>query len=65
MDVRLQTEPFDPGALLSAFCQGRRETGAAVTDIKDVMNRMGRILEHHDISIDDHKDRIDRLERGE
>lgn len=37
---------------------------AAVTDIKDVINRMGRILEHHDLSIDDHEDRIDRLERG-
>ena len=27
MSVTLQTEPFDPGELLSAFCQGRRETG--------------------------------------
>jgi molybdopterin synthase catalytic subunit len=31
MVVRLQTEPFDPGALLSAFCQGRSETGAVVS----------------------------------
>ena len=31
MDVRLQTEPFDPGALLTAFCEGRRETGAVVS----------------------------------
>jgi molybdopterin synthase catalytic subunit len=29
--VRLQTEPFDPGALLSAFCRGREETGAVVS----------------------------------
>lgn len=29
--VRLQTEPFDPGALLSAFCDGREETGAVVS----------------------------------
>lgn len=29
--VRLQAEPFDPGALLSAFTEGRRETGAVVS----------------------------------
>jgi molybdopterin synthase catalytic subunit len=29
--VRLQTEPFEPGALLGAFCQGREETGAVVS----------------------------------
>jgi molybdopterin synthase catalytic subunit len=29
--VRLQSEPFEPGALLSAFCQGREETGAVVS----------------------------------
>ncbi|HEY3889387.1 MAG TPA: molybdenum cofactor biosynthesis protein MoaE [Caulobacteraceae bacterium] len=29
--VRLQTEAFDPGALLSGFCQGREETGAVVS----------------------------------
>lgn len=29
--VRLETEPFDPGALLSAFCRGREETGAVVS----------------------------------
>ena len=38
---------------------------AAVADIKDLMNRMGRILEHRDISIDDHEDRIDCLQGGE
>ncbi|MGC1301934.1 MAG: molybdenum cofactor biosynthesis protein MoaE [Caulobacteraceae bacterium] len=31
MDIRLQTAPFDPGALLAAFCQGRLETGAVVS----------------------------------
>jgi molybdopterin synthase catalytic subunit len=31
VDVRLQTEPFDPGALLTCFCQGREETGAVVS----------------------------------
>ncbi|HZC17698.1 MAG TPA: molybdenum cofactor biosynthesis protein MoaE, partial [Caulobacteraceae bacterium] len=29
--VRLQTEPINPGALLSAFCTGREETGAVVS----------------------------------
>ena len=29
--VRLQTEPFDPGVLLSAFCRDRQETGAVVS----------------------------------
>jgi len=31
MTVRLQTEPFDPGELLSGFCAGRGESGAVVT----------------------------------
>jgi molybdopterin synthase catalytic subunit len=31
MTVRLQDEAFEPGALLTAFCQGRRETGAVVS----------------------------------
>jgi len=31
MAVRLQVEPFEPGALLSAFSAGRRETGAVVS----------------------------------
>jgi len=31
MEVRLQTEPFDPGALLGRFCRGRGETGAVVS----------------------------------
>jgi molybdopterin synthase catalytic subunit len=29
--IRLQAEPFDPGALLGAFCAGRSETGAVVS----------------------------------
>jgi molybdopterin synthase catalytic subunit len=29
--VRLQSEPFEPGALLGAFCKGREETGAVVS----------------------------------
>ena len=29
--VRLSPEPFEPGALLTAFCQGRAETGAVVS----------------------------------
>jgi molybdopterin synthase catalytic subunit len=29
--IRLQAEPFDPGALLSGFCAGRRESGAVVS----------------------------------
>jgi molybdopterin synthase catalytic subunit len=31
MTVILQTEPFDPGALLGAFSGGRTETGAVVS----------------------------------
>lgn len=29
--IRLQTEPFEPGALLTQFCAGRSETGAVVS----------------------------------
>jgi molybdopterin synthase catalytic subunit len=29
--VRLSPEPFEPGALLTSFCQGRDETGAVVS----------------------------------
>ena len=29
--IRLQTEPFEPGALLTAFCADRAETGAVVS----------------------------------
>jgi molybdopterin synthase catalytic subunit len=29
--VRLQTEPFEPGALLAGFCAGRDESGAVVS----------------------------------
>ena len=29
--IRLQAEPFDPGALLTQFCAGRSETGAVVS----------------------------------
>ena len=31
MDIRLQTESFEPGVLLAGFCDGRRETGAVVS----------------------------------
>ena len=31
MTVALQTEPFDPGALLTAFCAGRIDAGAVVS----------------------------------
>lgn len=31
MSVRLTFEPFDPGAVLSAFCEGRSEVGAVAT----------------------------------
>lgn len=31
MAVYLQIEPFEPGALLTGFCAGRRETGAVVS----------------------------------
>ena len=29
--IRLTEQPFEPGALLTAFCQGRSETGAVAT----------------------------------
>jgi molybdopterin synthase catalytic subunit len=29
--IRLATEPFEPGAELTAFCAGRRETGAVAS----------------------------------
>jgi molybdopterin synthase catalytic subunit len=31
MNVRLTTEAFDPGALLTGFCEGRQEVGAVAT----------------------------------
>jgi len=31
MTVRLQSDPFAPGELLAAFCQGRRNVGAVVS----------------------------------
>ncbi|MFZ5668515.1 MAG: molybdenum cofactor biosynthesis protein MoaE [Pseudomonadota bacterium] len=31
MNVVLQTAPFEPGALLTAFCAGRTETGAVAS----------------------------------
>ena len=31
MSVRLTFDPFDPGALLTAFCRDRSETGAVAT----------------------------------
>jgi molybdopterin synthase catalytic subunit len=31
MTVRLQSDPFAPGDLLAAFCQGRRDVGAVVS----------------------------------
>jgi protein involved in temperature-dependent protein secretion len=33
--------------------------------LMDTMNRVGRILEHHDITIDDHEDRLGKLEHPE
>ena len=33
--------------------------------LMDTVNRIGRILEHHDITIDDHEDRLGMLERPE
>ena len=29
--IALTDQPFDPGALLTAFCKGRTETGAVAT----------------------------------
>ncbi|MGP8243399.1 MAG: hypothetical protein ACLQVN_02650 [Bryobacteraceae bacterium] len=35
------------------------------TVFKDLFNRMGRILERHDIDLDDHEDGLDKLENPE
>lgn len=35
------------------------------TVFKDLFNRMGRILERHDIELDGHEDRLDKLENPE
>ena len=43
MSVRLQTEPFDPGDLLTAFCRDRRETGAVVSFTGLVRTEAGEV----------------------
>jgi molybdopterin synthase catalytic subunit len=41
--VRLQAEPFDAGALLTAFSEGRRETGAVVSFSGYVRSEAGAV----------------------
>jgi molybdopterin synthase catalytic subunit len=41
--VRLQAEPFDAGALLTAFAEGRRETGAVVSFVGFVRAEAGSV----------------------
>ena len=51
MTVRVQEEPFDPGAELNAFASGDAETGAIVTftgivrDVDDNLQHM--VIEHY------------------
>jgi len=45
-----------------AITAGERRFAGAVADIKDVMHRMSRILQHHGLTLDDHKDRLGRFE---
>lgn len=51
MTVRVQTEPFDPGAELSAFAQGRSDLGAVVTFtgvVRDDAGTLDRMeIEHY------------------
>lgn len=47
------------GQLASAAEKNEQRTG----QLMDTMNRVGRILEIHDAGIDDHEQRIGRLER--
>ena len=62
---------FDELASTSAKADSRFEqlaTAAAQNEkrsaqLMDTMNRVGRILEAYDIRMDDHEQRIDRLER--
>ena len=42
MTVRLQVEPFEPGAELSAFCAGRSETGAVATFVGIARGEQGQ-----------------------
>jgi hypothetical protein len=62
LDERIQALTESVELLASRHRETDERLTAAVTDIKDVMNRMGRILEHHDLTIDDDDDRIDRLD---
>jgi len=39
-----------------------QENEHRVVQLMDTMNRMGRILESHDIAIDDHGERLGKLE---
>lgn len=43
MAVRLQSDPFDPGALLSSFCEGRSDVGAVVSFTGLVRREVDRV----------------------
>ncbi len=43
MPVRLTSEPFEPGALLTGFCQGLEETGAVVSFTGLVRAEQGKV----------------------
>ncbi len=39
-----------------------KDNEARVAQIMDTMNRMGRILEKHDLDIDEHEDRLNDID---
>ena len=41
----------------------QRDSERRLVAVIDTMNRMGRILEAHDIALDEHDERIERLEK--
>ncbi len=50
MAVRVQAEPFDPGAELSGFAQGRRDVGAVVSFtgvVRDDGGLSEMVIEHY------------------
>lgn len=49
MPVRVQSEPFDIGAEVSAFCAGRHDMGAVVTFTGIVRDRAGGGLDRMEI----------------
>jgi len=58
IDERLEALTQSVELLASMHKENEKRTAA----VMDTMNRMGRILEAHDLSIDDLDSRVDKLE---